>query len=156
MAFQLPLGSARWAAIVALELNIGVHVALTPMHLEEKLYVGLLFIAGSAALFAAMLLLMSERLRIAGWVIGAVTSTGEFMGFVVSRTVGLPQGYTENWTASPEDYLGLLCLGAEALFVVLAVRAALVTRRFPTRRPACQEPLAHQGGSAARYRHTTW
>lgn len=150
MALRLSPGATRWAAVVALELNIGVHAALTPMHLQEKLYVGLLFTMGNVALFAAMLLLMSERLRMFGWLLGAATSVVEFAGFVVSRTIGLPQGYKENWTAAPEDYLGLLCLAVEAMFVVLASRA-MTSRQFPTRRPACRAQPARLAGSATRW-----
>lgn len=129
-------GVARWVALVALEVNIGIHVALTPMHLEEKFYIGVLFTVGNAALFAAMLLLISSRLRTIGWLLGAATSTVEFVGFVVSRTVGLPQGYKETWANAPEDYLGLVCLAVEVVFVVLALRSTCTEWTFRVDRAA--------------------
>ncbi len=71
------------------------------MHLEEKFYIGVLFTIGNVASFVAMLLLIGERLRAIGWLLGAATSVAQFAGFVVSRTIGLPGGYKETWAAAP-------------------------------------------------------
>lgn len=127
---------ARWIALVLLQLNIGIHVALTPMHLEEKFYIGVLFTIGNTALFAAMLLLVSERLRAIGWLLGTATSVAEFAGFILSRTVGLPQGYKEAWATAPEDYLGLVCLVLEVAFVALALRKSIAGSALPVDRDA--------------------
>jgi hypothetical protein len=117
---------ARWTALTALELNIGIHAALTPMHLDEMFYIGVLFCVGNAVLFLAMALLMSERRRALGWLLATATSAAELAAFVASRTVGLPRGYHETWTAQPEDLLGLVCVATD---VIVIVAAAYLTRR---------------------------
>lgn len=109
----------RWVAIAAAFVNLGIHLALTPDHLAEKLYIGVLFVIGSALLGGVMVGLASDRdrLRTLAWVGGAVVCAVEFILFVFSRTTGLPQGYLENWLGAPEDLLGLASLVVELLFI---------------------------------------
>jgi hypothetical protein len=127
--------AARWAAIVAIEVVIVIHLVLTPMHLTETFYIGVLFSVGNGLLFAAILLMVAGRWQAYGWLLGALVCAGEFVGFVLSRTVGLPQGYHEAWASAPEDYLGLASLFFELVVVVIALD---VWRRAgaPLRRPA--------------------
>jgi len=112
---------ARWVAITAVEIVIAIHVLLTPMHLRETLYIGVLFIVGNALLLVALLLMTGTRHERAGWSLAAAVCAGEFVGFVLSRTTGLPQGYHETWASAPEDYLGLLSLACEVVFGAAAV-----------------------------------
>ncbi len=119
-------GSAlRWAAIISLQVSAGVHLALTPDHLEEKPYVGVLFAVGSGLLLAAAPALASpgRRTRVAGWATGAAVSAGMFAGFLASRTVGLPQGYREEFDGSVENVLGYVTLGVELVAVAAALLA---------------------------------
>lgn len=111
--------AVRWIAIAAAFVNLGIHLSMAPDHLAEKLYIGILFVTGSALLGAVMVGLASDRdlLRTPAWVGGALVCTAEFILFVLSRTTGLPQGYHEAWVASPEDLLGLASLGVELVFV---------------------------------------
>lgn len=121
---ETPLRRAVWwSGLVSAELLIGIHVTLTPMHLQEKFYIGVLFCVGNGLLFLALLLLTDRRLRLAGWLLGTIVCLGEFGGFIVSRTVGLPQDYRETWAAGTEDYLGLACLVLEAVFIAAAAAA---------------------------------
>ena len=120
----------RWVAITAVELVIAIHVVLTPMHLMETLYVGVLFVVGNVLLFTAVLLMAGRRAVWLGWLVAAAVCAGEFVAFVLSRTVGLPSGYHETWASSPEDYLGLASLGCET---VVLVAAFLVWRNATTR-----------------------
>lgn len=141
--------AGRWIALVALELNIGIHVALTPMHLEEEFYIGVLFTIGNAALFAAMLLLMSARPHVVGWLLAAATSAVEFGAFLASRTIGLPGGYREGWISAPEDLLGLVSLACEVVVIALALRVVLAGRRA-TREQAADGRATTGAPSAAR------
>lgn len=111
--------AVRWTAIAAAFVNLGIHLSMAPDHLTEQLYIGILFVIGSALLGAVMVGLASDRdrLRTPAWVGGALVCAAEFILFVFSRTTGLPQGYHETWAASTEDLLGLASLGVELLFV---------------------------------------
>lgn len=112
------IASLRWVAIVAAFLNLGIHVYLSPMHLEEKLYIGVLFLVGSAALAVTIVGLASDRdrMRTIAWGLGSATSMVMLIAFILSRTVGLPGGYLEPWSSEAEDILGLISLGLEVVF----------------------------------------
>lgn len=104
--------------MVAAFLTMGIHMYLAPMHLEEKPYIGVAFLIGSAALAVSIVGLVSdrERTRTAAWLLGAATSLMMSIAFLLSRTVGLPGHYLETWDSQPEDVLGLVTLGLELLF----------------------------------------
>ena len=62
-----------------------------------------------------------------GWGLGLLVAGGALVGYVLSRTVGLPGRLTDdigNWL----DTLGVVSIVAEALFVALARVLAPVTR----------------------------
>ncbi|MFI9627296.1 hypothetical protein [Streptomyces sp. NPDC052042] len=95
--------------------NTVLHGLLVADHLEEKFYIGVLFAVGSAVmLVVAAALLISKRPHLA-WLTGAAVSLGMIVGFLLSRTVGLPDGYHE---AGWEPPYGALSLFVEGLFVV--------------------------------------
>ena len=104
-----------------------VHVAILNQHLEEKTYVGALFLAAILALqLVALELAQSRRdplLDTAAWTGGTAVVASMFALFVVSRTAGLP-GYHEPW-----DKIGIASLALEGLFLTTAVASALLGRR---------------------------
>lgn len=116
-------GAGRWVAVASAFANLGIHLALAPDHLAEKTYIGVLFVIGSAVLGAVMVGLSTDRdrFRTAAWLTGTATCGVMFVLFVVSRTVGLPGGYQEEWAGSYENVLGLVSLGLEVVFVAAAV-----------------------------------
>lgn len=57
------VGRVRWIAIVTAFVNLGIHVYLSPMHLQEKFYIGVLFLIGSAALAVVVVGLATDRDR---------------------------------------------------------------------------------------------
>lgn len=120
----------RWTAIAAVFVNLGIHLALAPDHLEEKLYIGVLFVIGSALLGPVMVGLASDRdrLRTPMWLLGSVICAVEFVLFCLSRTTGLPGGYQEEWLGSTENYLGLASLFVELVFVGAALASLTSTR----------------------------
>lgn len=116
----------RRLAAAALGVVGVIHLVLSPEYLSEQAYVGVLFILGGLAL-----LVFAVRLWRTGdppsWLLGALTMAGMGIGFVLSRTVGLPGFHESEWELS-----GLICLVLEAVFVVVAARAlAAATRRSP-------------------------
>jgi hypothetical protein len=82
-------GNAAALAGAGLILIAGsIHLALTPEHLQEVTYLGLLFLAnfvGSAV--AALGILRGRRW---GWAIGALAAGGAYALYFVNGTVGLP------------------------------------------------------------------
>jgi hypothetical protein len=114
------------AAATALSIA-SVHVAILNQHLEEKTYVGALFLAAILALqLVALELAQSRRnplLDAVAWIGGGAVVVSMFALFVVSRTAGLP-GYHEKW-----DKIGIASLALEGLFVTAAVASAQLARR---------------------------
>ncbi|MEV5007359.1 hypothetical protein ACIQFZ_24900 [Streptomyces sp. NPDC093064] len=131
--------------------NAVLHTLLVPDHLEEKFYIGVLFAVGSAAMLAVALALAIMKPTVAAWLTGALVSLGMITGFLLSRTVGLPDGYHER---SWEPPYGVLSLLVEGLFVIaflawLRERAAHSTvPRLPHR--SDNEPVPLGRGRAKR------
>src|SRR5213083_2258522 len=90
--------AARWAAITMAAVEIGIHAYLAPSHLEEKAYVGVLFVLADVLLAGVLVSLLTGLARPVGWLLGAAVCAGMFVGFVLSRTTGLP-GYHETWSS---------------------------------------------------------
>ena len=113
-ALPVPLRRTASAALVATAL---VHVAIVGEYLREARYLGVLFILGAAAAVWAAARLWRGR-DVAAWIVGAIVCAGMFVGFLLSRTVGLPGFHEEEWELS-----GLLSLALEAGFLVLFAAA---------------------------------
>jgi hypothetical protein len=113
-------GSGRLVgAGISLIVIVGlIHLINSPGDLEEGSYTGLLYLAN---FFGAILAAVGiYRGRSWGWSLGALISVGAFVGYLISRTVGLPGlGVEEEWL----EPLGVLSLLVEALFVGLYLTA---------------------------------
>jgi hypothetical protein len=100
-------------AVAAALAGTGVlHLALAPEYLSEQAYVGALFIVGGvvALVLAAITWLREDARALAA---GAAVAGGMAVGFVLSRTTGLPGFHESEWEAS-----GLLSLLLEGFVVV--------------------------------------
>ena len=120
-----------WIGVVLILINGLVHFVDAPDSFGDATYLGLLFVAnGIGSVLAATGIAWGSRRW--GWGLGLLVAGGALVGYVLSRTVGLPGGLTDdigNWL----DPLGVVSIVAEALFVALAGRVlAPVTR---ARRP---------------------
>ncbi len=94
-----------------------IHLLEVPDELEEATYLGLLFLANSgAAVVAAIGIYRNYKW---GWTLGALVAGGAFVGYVLSRTIGLPGMPVEQWL----EPLGVLSLLVEALFAGLCLVA---------------------------------
>ena len=110
-------------------LNIAsVHVAILNQHLEEKTYVGALFLAAAA------------------WTGGTAVVASMFALFVVSRAAGLP-GYHEPW-----DKIGIASLALEGLFLTTAVANVLLGRMRETGERVAASAAVHRDVAASRWR----
>src|SRR5215211_2657971 len=102
-----------------------IHLILTPEHLGEATYLGLLFLANFVgAVTAAFGIFRGRRW---GWALGALVASGAYALYFVNGTVGLP-GVEEGHLIEP---LGLLAKTVEALFLVLC--ASVLTRGLAPR-----------------------
>jgi hypothetical protein len=99
-----------------------IHLVLAPEYFGEQAYIGVLFLlgAGAGALVAARLWRAADRVT---WALGAAMSAAMAIGFVLSRTVGLPGFHEGEWELS-----GLVALLLEGGFVLAAGMAAVRPR----------------------------
>jgi uncharacterized membrane protein YfcA len=106
----------KWGG-VALIVVIGlVHLIDAPDSLEESTIKGVLFLANFlGALVAAFGIYRNDNW---GWALGVIIAAGAFIGYVLSRTVGIFGLPPDEWL----EPLGVLSLVVEALFVLLFVR----------------------------------
>ena len=89
-----------------------IHLIDAPEDLEGGSYQGFLFLANFlGALVAAAGIYRGNRW---GWALGLLVAGGAFVGYVISRTVGLPGLPVEEEWLEP---LGVLSLIVEILFV---------------------------------------
>jgi hypothetical protein len=97
-----------------------VHIPLIREHLHEAPYIGVLFIALTVACGACAVLLVAYDHPLVWAVTGGVAGLA-VIGYLLSRTVGLPQIGDDvgNWS----DPLGTAALLTEGLVVVLAASA---------------------------------
>ena len=110
----------RWFAIIAIVASGVIHLVEAPDAFGDARYKGILFVAqGLGALGAAVGIYRAGQGW--GWVLGVLVAGGALIGYVLSRTVGLP-----GLPAEPENWLepmGVASLIAEGLFVVVFVFA---------------------------------
>src|SRR3954466_6278070 len=106
-----------------------IHLILSPEYLSEQTYVGVLFIAGGVFL-CALAVALWMRDNVPSWLLGALTMAGMGIGFVLSRTTGLPGLKESEWELS-----GIVTLLIEAGFIAIAI-PALMPRRETAAAPA--------------------
>ena len=116
---------ARAAAGLGALLILAVgalHVVSVSEAFASQTYVGVLFALNGLGAIAACVGLVLRPASRAVWAFGAVIAGGAFVGFVLSRTTGLPSFKEDAWAP-----LGLVSLVLEAGFLLVAVEA------FPAR-----------------------
>jgi uncharacterized membrane protein YfcA len=114
----------RWLGI-GLILIVGIiHVIDAPDSFQEAAYKGWLFYAnGAGAVIAAYGIF---RKQCWGWVLGLMVAAGAFLGYVASRTVGLPLIPAE--PSAWLEPLGVVSLLAEAAFIVVSFLARAASK----------------------------
>ncbi|MFV5996513.1 hypothetical protein ACNPQM_29955 [Streptomyces sp. NPDC056231] len=103
-------GTAAFCALV----NAVIHLSLVPSHLTEMPYIGILFLVGSVVMLGVAAGLVLQKQPLGVWLIGAATSIVMIIGFLLSRTVGLPDYREAGW----EPPYGVLSLVVEGIFVL--------------------------------------
>ena len=104
-----------------------VHLKLTPAHLDEMPYIGVLFLLGGASslIVAAWLAIREQPLA---WAAGAALAGGMLLALVLSRTTGLP-----SFKEQGLEPAAVVCLIDEVAFLALsALGWPSVARAVPT------------------------
>jgi hypothetical protein len=122
----------RKLAAAALAAVGVIHLVLSPEYLSEQTYIGVLFIAGGLFLCALAVPLWRAD-NVPSWLLGALTMAGMGIGFVLSRTTGLPGLHESEWELS-----GVVSLVLEAGFIAAAIPALLPAR--PATHVAADDP----------------
>jgi len=114
------VGTAVQGAAIALILVTGaIHFVDAPSSFGDATYKGVLFVAnGIAAVVAAFGISRGRRW---GAALGVLVAGGALVGYVISRTIGLPGLAPEPWISSP---LAVLSLAVEAACVAVLVQSA--------------------------------
>ena len=114
---KLTTSAAPWCASFLLLVAAGTHIPLIEDHLEEAPYIGWLFIVLSVVCIAlAVAILFVDHPGV--WALSGITCFAAVVGFLASRTIGLPQIGDDvgNWT----DPLGFPAVVSEVLMAALA------------------------------------
>lgn len=107
--------ATRRAASVAIAAVGVIHLALSGDYLDEATYLGVLFIVGGLTLVYVAVRLWFSRDFVA-WSVGGVAAVCMFIGFILSRTVGLPSFHESEWEPS-----GIVTLVLEAAYIAAMV-----------------------------------
>ncbi len=96
-----------------------IHLADVSSKFEEVPYLGWAYVGLIAGCGLAVILLLMRDRR--GWILGGGLALATMIGFVLSRTTGLPRSTDDigNWS----EALGTYSLVAEGVMVVLAASA---------------------------------
>jgi hypothetical protein len=106
----------KWLSVLIILITGIVHLLMVGQEYEEVPYMGILFgINFVAALIAAAGIYRKQDW---GWLLGAAVAVGSMLGYILSRTVGLPGMEIEAWLQP----LGVISLLAEGAFILLTVR----------------------------------
>ena len=116
-------GKLMWAGVSLIAVVGLIHLIEAPEYFEEATYVGALFLANFVG--AAVAAIGIYRGHGWGWGLGAIVASGAFVGYVLSRTIGLPGLPVDEWL----EPLGVLSLLVEGLFVGLCL-AMPIRRRM--------------------------
>lgn len=106
------------------------HIPVTKAHLSEAPYIGIGFVLLTIAGLMLLQLLVT-RDTIAVWTASLLVSVLALLGYLLSRTLGLPEITDDigNWS----DPLGVVAIVSEAVLLLTAV-AHLTTRRHRSSR----------------------
>lgn len=107
----------KWAAATIGATGI-IHLVLAPEQISQKAYVGVLFVVGAVACGYVAAKLWTGRETTGVWLLGTAAAACMFIGFVLSRTVGLPGFKESEWELS-----GIVTLVLDAGFIGAAVAA---------------------------------
>ena len=125
-----PLSTAALSGIGLLSATIAIHTSELSGKVEETAYLGFGYVLLIAASIISIVLLAQRDRR--GWLLGGATCAATLVGFVLTRTTGLPgaNGDIGNWG----ETIAIWSLIVEGAFVALAAWAFQAESRLTARR----------------------
>ena len=106
-----------WVGIGLILATGVIHGSMFSSEYEEAPYLGVMFLGALIGSIIAAIGIYRKQ-PVWGWGIGALLAAGSLLGYILSRTVGLPISGIEPWGPA----LGYLSLIVEILFLVLFAR----------------------------------
>ncbi|MDD5078565.1 MAG: hypothetical protein PHQ84_06135 [Candidatus Omnitrophica bacterium] len=120
-----------WLGIVLILITGLVHFLDAPDSFSDAPYKGWLFYINFAGALLAALGIFFNKLDW-GWNLGFLIAAGSILGYIASRTVGLPF-----IPAEPDEWfepLGVISLAVEGLFIAVFVLKRFTERKLPVLR----------------------
>lgn len=108
----------HWLAIVLILATGILHYATAAEEYSEARYMGVLFLANFLGSILSAFGIARRRLGW-GWILGVIIAAGSIIGYIQSRTVGMPGMEVEEWY----DPIGIPALLVEGLFLIIFVLA---------------------------------
>lgn len=107
----------RWPAALALLVAGAVHIPVTPEHLEEAPYIGVLFLALTVACLVLAIAILAFDVP-AVWLLSGAVSAAAVLAYLTSRTVALPEIGDDvgHWL----EPLGMAAISTETVTAVIA------------------------------------
>jgi len=95
-----------------------IHLILMRGEYDEAHYMGMLFIVNFVGAIVAAVGIYRGSLW--GWILGLLVAGGSLVGYILSRTVGMPGMEIESWL----DPYGMVSILLEVIFIVLLIQKA--------------------------------
>jgi hypothetical protein len=108
----------EWVGIVLITIIGVIHLILMRGEYDEAHYMGMLFAANFVGAIIAAVGIYRGSLW--GWILGLFVAAGSLVGYILSRTVGMPGMEVEAWL----DPYGMLSLLLEVVFIALLIQKA--------------------------------
>lgn len=101
-----------WTAIALIIATGLIHLTMAKHEFEEGTYIGLLFILN--AVFAVVAAIGIYLHRNWAWMLGALIAGLSLIGYIISRTAGMPGAEVEEW-----NMIGFISLILEGTFIAV-------------------------------------
>lgn len=106
----------KWAGIILIVVTGLIHFMEAPEYYREAAYMGMLFaVNGVGSLGAAYGIYKNQKW---GWILGLLIAAGSIVGYIISRTIGMPGFPVQEWADTP----GVVSVVVEALFILAAIK----------------------------------
>ncbi len=104
----------QWVAIILIVVTGYLHFITAAEEYVEAVYMGWLFFANFVGALVAAFGIFRRKLLL-GWALGVVITAGSIVGYIQSRTFGMPGMEVEEWIHP----IGLTAVAVEVLFLIV-------------------------------------